>query len=126
MSGRCNLVTTIQIAKRQLGMADADYRAMLERVTGKASSTGLRLVEKRAVIKEMERLGFEVQPRKGGRKWRKKENQQPDKRYRDDQSATGNPFPRLTDWLKITGNCCLVIAHDVRTTPASSCQCNVT
>lgn len=71
---RCNLVTQIQIAKRQLGMDDDDYRAMLERVTGKRSSTGLPTADKRAVIAELKRKGFKPYPRKGGsgggRRWR--------------------------------------------------------
>lgn len=66
----CNLITTIQIGKRQLGMDDGDYRDMLERVTGKRSSKGLSIAQKRAVIDELKRLGFESKPTGTG--WRKK------------------------------------------------------
>lgn len=66
----CNLITTIQIGKRQLGMEDGDYRDMLERVTGKRSSKGLSKAHKNAVIAELKRLGFETRPTGTG--WKKK------------------------------------------------------
>ena len=54
----------IHVARRQLGLDDDDYRAMLERVTGKSSSTLLTSVESGKVLDEMRRLGFKPLPRK--------------------------------------------------------------
>lgn len=51
----------INIAKSQLDMAEDDYRAMLERVTGKASLKLMTHGQKLSVIDELKRLGFRVQ-----------------------------------------------------------------
>ncbi|MCB1463235.1 MAG: regulatory protein GemA [Nitratireductor sp.] len=52
-------IAAIHIARKQLGMQDDDYRAMLERVTGKRSSAKMTHAERLAVLAEMERLGFD-------------------------------------------------------------------
>lgn len=54
----------INIAKAQLGLDEETYRALLARVTGKASLRAMTPAEHRAVIDEMKRLGFKV---RGGR-----------------------------------------------------------
>lgn len=50
----------INIAKAQLGLDEATYRALLARVTGKDSLRAMTAAEQRAVIDEMKRLGFKV------------------------------------------------------------------
>lgn len=54
----------INIAKGQLGLDEETYRALLVRVTGKASLRAMTEAEQRAVIEEMKRLGFKVSGRK--------------------------------------------------------------
>lgn len=49
----------IKVAQKQLGMADADYRALLLRVAGVRSSTELNEARFTAVMAEFARLGFE-------------------------------------------------------------------
>lgn len=73
-------VQRIKIAQKQLGIEEDDYRAMLQRLTGKSSAADLTGAEKDEVLAEMERLGFEPQPRKGGRKWSPREERR-DIRY---------------------------------------------
>lgn len=48
----------IQIARRQLGMEDDSYRALLERVAGVSSSTKLTPRQIGRVLAELERLGW--------------------------------------------------------------------
>lgn len=52
-----------QIARKQLGLADDDYRAILERVTGRRSSTECGAHQLDALLAEFRRLGW--QPTKG-------------------------------------------------------------
>lgn len=49
----------IQIARRQLGMEDDTYRALLERVAGVSSSTKLTPRQIGRVLAELERLGWQ-------------------------------------------------------------------
>ncbi|WP_028710397.1 regulatory protein GemA [Paracoccus pantotrophus] len=60
-----NSIAIINIAKGQLGLHEDDYRAMLVRVTGKASLRQMSERQKIAVIDELKRLGFRV--RSGGK-----------------------------------------------------------
>lgn len=53
-----NYKAVINIAKSELGLENDDYRAMLERVTGKASLRAMNDNELAAVVEEMKRLGF--------------------------------------------------------------------
>jgi hypothetical protein len=55
-----NTTAIINIAKGQLDMAEDDYRAMLTRVTGKASLRVMTEAQKLTVIEELKRLGFKV------------------------------------------------------------------
>lgn len=61
-----NHTAIINIAKAQLGMDEDDYRAMLVRVTGKASLRQMSVRQKIDVVEELKRLGFRVTS--GGRK----------------------------------------------------------
>jgi phage gp16-like protein len=57
----------IHIAKKQLGMQDDDYRALLERTTGKVTARLMTPHEHLKVIAEFERLGFRATPAKAPR-----------------------------------------------------------
>ena len=48
----------IHIAKKEMGLDDAAYRLLLERVTGKSSSADMTEPESEAVLVEMRRLGW--------------------------------------------------------------------
>ena len=52
------LQAQIQIGRKQLKMEDDDYRALLERATGRSSSADLTDDQRRAVIDAMQALGF--------------------------------------------------------------------
>lgn len=58
-------IAVIHVAKARLGLDDAAYRALLVRVTGKASSADMTERQRIAVVDELKRLGFRVQ-RRGG------------------------------------------------------------
>jgi len=51
-------LATIHVAKKQLGLDEDTYRAVLNRVTGKSSSGAMTEAERVAVVDEMRRLGF--------------------------------------------------------------------
>lgn len=53
-------IKMIHVAKREIGIADDDYRALLERVTGCASLREMTDRQHHAVIDEMKRLGFQA------------------------------------------------------------------
>ena len=52
------LLQKVQIARRQLALADDDYRAILERVTGRTSSKDCTEHQLEAVLGEFKRLGW--------------------------------------------------------------------
>ena len=66
----------IHIAKKQLNLNDDDYRAILERVTGRATSKGMTANQHAAVLAEFNRLGWKVTSGNGTARasgnWRKK------------------------------------------------------
>lgn len=51
-------IALIHVAKKQLGLDDDDYRALLERVTGKRSCRDMSPAQLSAVVDEFRRLGF--------------------------------------------------------------------
>lgn len=57
-------IAVIHVAKAQLGLDEATYRALLVRVTGRTSSKDMTERQRIAVVDELKRLGFKVQ-RKG-------------------------------------------------------------
>jgi len=63
MSSRNKQLSKIHIAKKDLGLDDDTYRAMLVRVVGKSSSKDLTPLEVAKVLQELERLGFK--PKRG-------------------------------------------------------------
>lgn len=58
-------IKMIHVAKREIGIADDDYRALLSRVTGTASLRDMSDRQHHDVIAEMKRLGFQAKPRTG-------------------------------------------------------------
>ena len=54
----------IHIAKKQLGLDDDTYRAMLQRITGKVSAGDLDAGERRRVMAHLNRAGFRVKGRR--------------------------------------------------------------
>lgn len=58
------MIAKIHIAKQQLGMDDASYRAMLQRISDgrTTSSTTMRVLELELVLKEMAAKGFHPRP----------------------------------------------------------------
>ena len=61
------LLATVHIARKSLGMADDDYRAVLTRITGHASAKDCDDRNLRKIIGEFERLGFKGKDRARGR-----------------------------------------------------------
>lgn len=59
------LLKIVQVGRRELGLDEEDYRALLESVTGARSAKGLSAAKLEAVITAMKGLGFKV---KGGSK----------------------------------------------------------
>ena len=57
------LLKILQVGRRELGLDEEDYRALLESVTGARSAKGLSAAKLEAVITAMKGLGFKV---KGG------------------------------------------------------------
>lgn len=53
-----NLKAQIHIAKKQLGMDDDTYRAVLKRATSKTSSADMSVTELHQAIAEFKKLGF--------------------------------------------------------------------
>lgn len=58
---RKSQLARIHIAKQQLDLDEATYRAMLERVTGKRSSAQMNNWQRGQVLKELSRLGFKAE-----------------------------------------------------------------
>lgn len=51
-------LAAIHVAKKQLGLDDETYRAVLVRATGKASAGAMNEAERRNVVEELRRQGF--------------------------------------------------------------------
>lgn len=54
----------LHVGKKQLALTDDDYRAVLERVTGKRSSKDMSPNERQLVVDEFKRMGFVVASRR--------------------------------------------------------------
>jgi len=54
------LLKLVQVGRRELGLDDEDYRALLESVTGARSAKGLKAAQLEAVVKAMKGIGFKV------------------------------------------------------------------
>jgi len=64
MSKRDPLLAKIHMAKKDLGLDDTAYRAILVRVTGKDSSGNMSERQKLSAISEFKRLGWKPKPPK--------------------------------------------------------------
>lgn len=60
-------LSKIHIAKKDLGLDDETYRAVLQRVTGVTSAKDLSPLKIAAVLVEFKRLGWRPKAKKGGR-----------------------------------------------------------
>ncbi len=60
------LLAKVHIAKKDLALADDDYRAILARVTGRSSSRDCTERQLEAVLAEFRRLGWMPKKGKGG------------------------------------------------------------
>ena len=58
--GRSDMVKKVHVGRRQLGLDDVTYRALLQRVTGHVSSTACSVGQLHDVLAEMKRLGFKA------------------------------------------------------------------
>ncbi|WP_310620907.1 gp16 family protein [Flexibacterium corallicola] len=56
----------IHIAKKDLALDDDNYRAILKRVTGKASAKDLSDAQRMRVVNEFKRLGWQQANKRGG------------------------------------------------------------
>lgn len=105
-------IRLIKIAVRQIGMVDEDYRALLQRVAGVASSVDLSLDGFDAVMAELHRMGFQYVPsnrkpktagagsapdRPSARQWRLLEDRARQVGY------SGLEDPRFIAWLRPRG-----------------------
>ena len=54
------LIRLIHVGKQKIGLTEEEYRALLEGITGKTSSTELTITELEAVLKALKSLGFQV------------------------------------------------------------------
>ena len=61
-----NSLATIHIGQKELGLDEDTYRALLVRVTGKASAAKMSEGERQKVVAEMKRLGFVVRSKRWG------------------------------------------------------------
>lgn len=67
-AGRNRELAVIHIAANELGLDETVYREILRRVTGQSSAARLDERQRRAVIKEFERLGWKGRGRGQGRR----------------------------------------------------------
>lgn len=77
-------IAAIHVGKKQLGLDDETYRALLERVTGQASTKAMTPRQHEAVLTELRRLGFKPAV-KGGR------------------TQLKGPYAKKLQWLWIAG-----------------------
>jgi len=63
-----NQTAAIHVAKKQLGLDEENYRAVLARITGKASTKAMNDAERDRVLAEFRRLGFKPKPPTSRRK----------------------------------------------------------
>jgi len=63
-ANRNALLAKVHIAKTQLGLADEDYRDMLEELTGQRSASKLRPAQLLFVLQHFEERGWQSKPKK--------------------------------------------------------------
>lgn len=62
-----NTLKIIHVARRELGLDDATYRALLQRVTGKDSLRAMTEQQKLAVLDELKAKGFRIRASKAAK-----------------------------------------------------------
>lgn len=62
------LLTLVHVGRRELGLDEEEYRALLEQVTGSRSAKGLKAAQLEAVVTAMKGLGFKVKGNATGRR----------------------------------------------------------
>lgn len=67
-SDRRAMTAKLHIARKDLALADDSYRAILERVAGRASSKDCSPAQLHAVLEEFKRLGWKARPPRRARK----------------------------------------------------------
>lgn len=65
---RRSLIAKVHVAKKELGLAEDDYRAVLLRVTGHMSAAECTEAQLGAVLDEMKRHGFVARPARASRR----------------------------------------------------------
>ncbi len=65
MNRRNQQLSKIHIAKKDLGLDDETYRALLGRITGQSSAKDLNPLQVAKVLQEFERLGWKSQQGRG-------------------------------------------------------------
>ncbi|MFT9399775.1 phage protein GemA/Gp16 family protein [Acetobacter sp.] len=71
VAGRAVLVRKLHVARKELKLEDADYRALLQRVVKKNSSSDCSIGQLHDVLAEMKRLGFRAK-KPAGKTWVRK------------------------------------------------------
>ncbi|MBS3961470.1 MAG: DUF1018 domain-containing protein, partial [Sandarakinorhabdus sp.] len=59
------MLAKLHLAKKELGLPEEEYRAVLQRVTGIASAAAMRGAQLEDCLKEFARLGWQQKPAKG-------------------------------------------------------------
>lgn len=67
-NNRKSLLARIHIGKKQLRLEDAEYREMLNQVTGKRSCSDMHISELYLVLKRLEKSGFKTKKRQFGKR----------------------------------------------------------
>lgn len=71
VAGRAVLVRKLHVARKALKLEDADYRALLQRIVKKNSSSDCSIGQLHDVLAEMKRLGFRAK-KPAGKPWVRK------------------------------------------------------
>lgn len=66
------MIAKVHVAKKQIGMDDDAYRAVLTRTIGKASTKGCSFAEMELLLAEFKRLGFTPIATPSGKPWVRK------------------------------------------------------
>ena len=66
---RRSQIAKIKMAAKQLGLDDDVYRALLQRVTGKASCADMTIAQRDAVLDALKAQGWQPKGGKGGKAW---------------------------------------------------------
>jgi phage gp16-like protein len=88
----------IHIAKKDLGMTDDDYTAMLEAITGKTSAGDLNSRQRQAVLEHLANLGFKNDRKRGRPRNMERKPSQP-----EDQASRARQLEKIEALLTVGG-----------------------